>query len=160
MLLADLVQTYLQVFQSQCHVVDWEAFSRNWDAAGRNSDRLSPPNECLALVIQARLFENGTHVIKLTITCNLQAWGARFSDHPVVLGQEGAKSLPKLGDLRSQGGRDFTEVGNRRDKFARAMVDRAIKKLDENGALRKPSAACCSALLLAEFLLTCRSLRI
>jgi hypothetical protein len=131
----DLVQTYLTVFQGQCHVVDWQAFSRNWDAAGRNSDRLSPPNECLALVIQA--------------------WGARFSDNPLVLGQQGAKTLPKLDDLREHVGRDFTEVGNRREKFARAMVDRALKKIDEKGALRKASAATCSALLLIEFLLTC-----
>lgn len=84
-----------------------------------------------------------------------QAWGARFSDHPLVLGQEGAKSLPKLDDLRAHVGRDFTEVGNRREEFARAMVDRALKKIDEKGTLRKASAAGCSALLLVEFLLTC-----
>lgn len=76
-----------------------------------------------------------------------------------MLGHDGAAtSLPRLDDARNSNGRDFTEIGNRRDKFARSMVDRAIKKLDENGALRKPSAACCSALLLSEFFLTCELL--
>jgi hypothetical protein len=56
-----LVQTYLQVFQTQCTVVDWEAFSHNWDAAGRNSDALNPTNECLALVIQVCLFLDRTY---------------------------------------------------------------------------------------------------
>ena len=48
----DLVQTYLRMVQPQCYVLDWGSFARSWDEAGRVSDRLSPTNECLALVIQ------------------------------------------------------------------------------------------------------------
>lgn len=37
------------------------------------------------------------------------------------------------------------------------MVDRALDKMDRNAGWRTPSAACCSALLLLEFLLTCET---
>lgn len=115
-------------------------------SASRSSFRCAPLSLALTLFAADRL----------TLLHSAQAWGARFSDHPLVLGQEGAKSLPKLDELRAHVGRDFTEVGNRREKFARAMVDRALKKIDEKGTLRKASAAGCSALLLIEFLLTCK----
>ncbi|SCV70840.1 BQ2448_3602 [Microbotryum intermedium] len=128
-----LVQTYYSVFQAQMHVVDWPVFQQTWDNAGRNAAAMSPTNEFLAVVIQA--------------------WAARFSDHPVVLGQKGALTLPTLNDVRHHSGRDFTDVGNRREPFARAMLDRALKVCDERGALRKASAACCYALLLLEFLM-------
>ncbi|KDE09035.1 hypothetical protein MVLG_00754 [Microbotryum lychnidis-dioicae p1A1 Lamole] len=128
-----LVQTYYTVFQVQMHVVDWPVFQQTWDNAGRNAAAMSPTNECLAVVIQA--------------------WAARFSDHPVVLGQEGALTLPTLNDIRHHNGQDFTDVGNRREPFARAMLDRALQVCDERGALRKASAACCTALLLLEFLM-------
>jgi hypothetical protein len=54
---ADLVQSYLQVFQMQCHVVDWQLFSKNWADAGRDASRMSPTNEILALAIQVSFLE-------------------------------------------------------------------------------------------------------
>lgn len=91
----------------------------------------------------------------MQLTCSIpQAWAARFSDSPLVLGAEGALTLPTLNDLRTQVGRDFTDIGNRRAPFAEAMVERAMNRFDQVGVLRKASAAGCAALLLLEFLTT------
>lgn len=132
--------------------------------------------------------------------CFVQAWGARFSDHPLVLGISSSNSpssslfpkrereenvyrnissphvhthrlphptshahgnqddaqLPTLASLRSDPNRgDLTQMGNRREAFARGMLGRALDKMDQNGAWRTPSAAGCAALLLVEFLVTC-----
>ncbi|GAA5910710.1 hypothetical protein JCM5296_006820 [Sporobolomyces johnsonii] len=124
-----LIRTFFAVFQPQCPLVDQELFEGAWTLAGRVSENLSPANECLAAVIQA--------------------WAARISDHPLIVGQ-----APTLEDLRNGQGRDFTLMGNRREEFARAMRERALRLVDQKGALRLSSAACCSALSLLEFLVT------
>ncbi|GAA6042007.1 hypothetical protein JCM8097_009142 [Rhodosporidiobolus ruineniae] len=133
-----LIRTYFAVYQPQCPLVDEAMFMAAFEAAGRVTDNLGPANECLALVIQA--------------------WAARSSDHHLVAGP----GAPSLSDLRAPSSspsapgqqRDFTPVGNRRDEFARAMCDRALRAIDEKGLLRTSSTAACSALCLAEFLVT------
>ncbi|GAA5955819.1 hypothetical protein JCM21900_001724 [Sporobolomyces salmonicolor] len=124
-----LIRTFFAVFQPQCPLVDQELFEAAWTLAGRASENLSPANECLAAVIQA--------------------WAARISDNPLIVGQ-----APTLEDLRNRRWRDFTLMGNRREEFARAMRERALRLVDQKGALRLSSAACCSALTLLEFLVT------
>ncbi|GAA5994266.1 uncharacterized protein JCM10292_001966 [Rhodotorula paludigena] len=123
-----LVRHFFDVFQPQCPLVDTPQFIRAWEAAGRVVENLSPANEVLALVIQA--------------------WAARLTDHPHVVGQ----GAPSLQDLRGGEGRDFTAVGNRRDEFARQALQRALDAVDRRGALRLASAAGCAALTLLEFL--------
>lgn len=93
---------------------------------------MSPTGECLCLV--------------------MQAWAARFSDHPSILGV----GAPTLSDVQNQPGRDFSHYGQARDAFATAMLDRALRKVDENGLLRHPTEAGCAALIMLEFLVTCK----
>lgn len=89
--------------------------------------------ECLALIVQA--------------------WAARFSDHPAIIGT----NAPSLQDMRlSPVGTNFAAIGSSRDAFARAMADRAVQAVDEKGALRKASGQTCGGLLMLEFLLTCQ----
>lgn len=49
-------------------------------------------------------------------------------------------------------------VGKLREGFAKSLLDRAIETVDRRAALRTASAACCSALVLLEFLVTCEPL--
>lgn len=133
--LADLVRTFFDMFQPQCPLVDTTLFLQAWENAGRVTENLSPANECLALVIQA--------------------WAARLTDHPAAIGS----GAPTLQDLRNGAGRDFTAVGNRREEFARAAMERAMAAVDRRGALRMSSASCCAALTLLEFLITCAPAR-
>jgi len=100
-----------------------------WNLAGQVAENLTPANECLAAV--------------------LQAWASRISDSPLIVGY----GVPRLEEVRKTGG-DFTIVGNRREEFATAMKERALRLVDEKGLLRISSAASCSALTLLEFLVT------
>ncbi|GAA6054141.1 hypothetical protein JCM3770_003216 [Rhodotorula araucariae] len=125
-----LVRTFFDVFQPQCPLVDVSLFLPAWENAGRTLENLSPTNECMALVVQA--------------------WAARLTDHPAIIGS----GAPTLQDLRNGGGRDFTPVGNRREEFARAAMERALAAVDLRGALRLSSSVCCTALTLLEFLVT------
>lgn len=78
----------------------------------------------------------------------LQAWGARFSDHPSLIGA----FAPSPATIKDSPARDLSEYGQRRDGFARAMADRAFQAIDKRGILRKPSVAGCTALVMLEFL--------
>lgn len=51
-------------------------------------------------------------------------------------------------------------IGNVRDSFARALLEKAVETVDRRAGLRTASAACCSALVLLEFLVTCESLNL
>jgi hypothetical protein len=83
----------------------------------------------------------------------LQAWAARFTDHVSVIGSNG----PTLAELRNGVGQDFTRVGKLREGFAQGVLQRAIETVDRRAGLRTASTACCSALVLLEFLVTCES---
>lgn len=125
-----LIQAYHDLIHTQCPIVDWAHFQVNYDASGRRAEAMSPTGECLCLV--------------------MQAWAARFSDHPSILGV----GAPMLSDVQNQPGRDFSHYGQARDAFATAMLDRALRKVDENGLLRHPTEAGCAALIMLEFLVT------
>ncbi|KAM0788978.1 hypothetical protein ACM66B_003050 [Microbotryomycetes sp. NB124-2] len=133
-----LISTYSTVFQGQCYVIDWDVFTRNWDEAGRQCERLSPTVQCLAYTVQA--------------------FAARFTDHPFVIGSDAR--LPTLAEIQNGPLRDLTEAGNRREAFARMMFERAMRKADETGSWRKTSAASCTAFVLLGFMTTwCNSRR-
>ncbi|KAK4055520.1 hypothetical protein OIV83_000066 [Microbotryomycetes sp. JL201] len=127
-----LISTYSTVFQGQCYVVEWDVFARNWDEASHQSDHLHPTVQCLAYT--------------------MQAYAARFTDHPLIIGQDGR--LPTLADIQNGPPRDLTEAGNRREGFARMMYERAMRKADEVGAWRKTSTASCVSFVLLGFLST------
>jgi hypothetical protein len=97
---------------------------------------LTPANECLAAV--------------------LQAWASKISDNPLIVGY-GVPTLDEIrkdGESAGGGGADYTLVGNRREDFAQAMKERALRLVDEKGLLRISSGAAASALTLLEFLVT------
>ncbi|GAA5987138.1 hypothetical protein JCM10908_001045 [Rhodotorula pacifica] len=125
-----LVRIFFDVFQPQCPLVDETYFMQAWQAAGRDSANLTPALECLALA--------------------MQAWAARFTDHVSVIGSNG----PTLAELRNGAGRDFTMIGKLREGFAKGVLQRAIETVDRRAGLRTASTACCSALVLLEFLVT------
>ncbi|TKA57694.1 hypothetical protein B0A53_00843 [Rhodotorula sp. CCFEE 5036] len=125
-----LIRIFFEVFQPQCPLVDEDYFLQSWQAAGRDSSNLTPALECLALAIQA--------------------WAARFTDHVSVIGSNG----PTLAELRNGVGQDFTRVGKLREGFAQGVLQRAIETVDRRAGLRTASTACCSALVLLEFLVT------
>ncbi|BGP54961.1 hypothetical protein JCM8202v2_002549 [Rhodotorula sphaerocarpa] len=79
------------------------------------------------------------------------AWAARFTDHVSFVGANG----PTLAEVRNgAAGRDYSMIGNVRDSFARALLEKAVETVDRRAGLRTASAACCSALVLLEFLVT------
>lgn len=82
------------------------------------------------------------------LTLVVQAWGARFSDHPSLIGS----FAPSPSNIRTSPIRDLSEYGQRRDGFALAMADRAFKAIDRRGVLRKPSVQGCTALVMLDFL--------
>ncbi|KLT40359.1 hypothetical protein CC85DRAFT_287582 [Cutaneotrichosporon oleaginosum] len=105
----------------------------SWQQAGERSDRMTPAQEVLCAVIEA--------------------WAARFSDHPVVLGigpnkQHNPKLIlaPKSGEIDSL--IDQAEYGQKRLRVCFALVERARKLIDEHGILRKPSLTGVQALAL------------
>lgn len=126
---SELISTFFSVQHQICPLVDQAQFEIAWNLAGHVAENLTPANECLAAV--------------------LQAWASKISDSPLIVGY----GAPGLEDVRKGGG-DLTVIGNRREEFAQAMTERALRLVDEKGLLRISSAAACSALTLLEFLVT------
>lgn len=126
---SELISTFFSIQHQICPLVDQAQFEIAWNLAGQVTENLTPANECLAAVIQA--------------------WASKISDSPLIVGY----GVPSLEELKKGGG-DFTLIGNRREEFAQAMKERALRLVDEKGLLRISSAAACSALTLLEFLVT------
>ncbi|GAA5963875.1 hypothetical protein JCM3765_004048 [Sporobolomyces pararoseus] len=126
---SELISTFFSIQHQICPLVDQTQFEIAWNLAGQVTENLTPANECLAAVIQA--------------------WASKISDSPLIVGY----GVPSLEDVRKGGG-DFSLIGNRREEFAQAMKERALRLVDEKGLLRISSAAACSALTLLEFLVT------
>lgn len=141
------------MFQPQCPLVDEDYFLQAWQAAGGDSSNLTPALECLALAIQVRAESIRRRRSASDNFLYLQAWAARFTDHVAVIGSNG----PTLAELRNGVGQDFTRVGKLREGFAQGVLQRAIETVDRRAGLRTASTACCSALVLLEFLVTCES---
>lgn len=135
---------------SQCPILDWDGFKKSWNAVGQSSEKMSPTGECVSMTIQ--VCDCLISVCREGSNAGVeQAWAARFSDNSLIIGT-GAASLS---DVYKQPGRDFSDCGNARDNFARAMADRVLRMMDARGLLRRPSGAAASALIMLEFLMTC-----
>ncbi|KAK8866084.1 hypothetical protein IAR55_001235 [Kwoniella newhampshirensis] len=128
-----LVKTYFQSVHLSYPAINPESFYLEWARAGQRSDRMTPAQEVLCATIEA--------------------WGARYSDSPVVLGLDPNKSsvAPKV--IQSNG--TFTpgtqaraHWGRARTTVCRALVNRARQLIDANGILRQPSITGVQALTL------------
>ncbi|WWC86440.1 uncharacterized protein L201_001317 [Kwoniella dendrophila CBS 6074] len=128
-----LVKVFFQAVHLSYPALSPEAFYLAWLKAGQRSDRMTPAQEALCAVVEA--------------------WGARYSDSPVVLGLSEAKShaAPKVIQADGTfipGTRARTHWGRSRLAACKALLDRARKLIDDNGLLRRPSITGVQALTL------------
>ncbi|GMK56534.1 hypothetical protein CspeluHIS016_0303740 [Cutaneotrichosporon spelunceum] len=130
-----LVQVYFSSVHLTLPALNPEAFYMSWQQAGERSDRMTPSQEVLCAVIEA--------------------WAARFSDHPVVLGMDPNKPnknrkllLATGADERDALNIDQSRYGQQRLRVCSALVERARKLIDQHGILRKPSLTGAQALAL------------
>ena len=110
-----------------------EGFYADWMRVGQRSDLLSPTQEALCAV--------------------LEAWGARFSDNPIVLGLTGRRALqaPKVFNVDGStlvGGHARAHWGKTRLPVCNALSDRALRLIEVNGVLHRPSVPGVQALSL------------
>ncbi|BEI88931.1 uncharacterized protein CcaverHIS019_0202930 [Cutaneotrichosporon cavernicola] len=131
----ELVKVYFSSVHLTLPAISPETFYRLWKQAGERSDRMSPAQEVLCAVIEA--------------------WAARFSDHPVVLGMNPNEQHtgPKLilateSDHSGSLIVDQSHYGQKRLRVCFALVERARKLIDQHGILRKPSLTGVQALAL------------
>jgi hypothetical protein len=64
------------------------------------------------------------------------AFGARVSDHPLLLGI----SAPRLTELANYAKRDLIDWGRRRQGICESILERAVEKCDALGTFRLPCA--------------------
>ncbi|GAA5911441.1 hypothetical protein JCM5296_004735 [Sporobolomyces johnsonii] len=123
----------LKVVHGQIPVVDFDHLKRELNQVGGNVDALQPDMRCLS------------HV--------LQAWAARLSDHPAITGSN-PKAPTGFRDLLQPAVRSVSDAGATRDRFAKALLERALRSLDETGLWRKPTKSSCATLVVLEMLLS------
>ncbi|GAA5871332.1 hypothetical protein JCM1840_004415 [Sporobolomyces johnsonii] len=128
-----LIEVYEHVVHGQIPVVDFDHFKRELNQVGGNVDALQPDMRCLS------------HV--------LQAWAARLSDHPAITGSN-PKAPTGFRDLLQPAVRSVSDAGATRDRFAKALLERALRSLDETGLWRKPTKSSCATLVVLEMLLS------
>ncbi|WVR06037.1 hypothetical protein IAU60_003065 [Kwoniella sp. DSM 27419] len=128
-----LVKTFFQAVHLSYPAISPESFYLEWARAGQRSDRMTPAQEALCAVIEA--------------------WGARYSDSPVILGLDPKKAAtaPKVIQANGTfipGTRARTHWGRARLSACKALMERARRLLDENGIFRKPSITGVQAMTL------------
>lgn len=104
-----------------------------WEACGRRSDRMNPAQEALCAVVEA--------------------WAARYSDNPAVLGlpYQKAHTAPKVIMADGQflpGSQARAHWGKARLPVCNALLDRAGRIIDTNAIMRRPSITGLQALSL------------
>ncbi|WVQ77101.1 hypothetical protein IAR50_006784 [Cryptococcus sp. DSM 104548] len=129
-----LVTTFFQAVHFSFPAISPESFYLEWMRAGQRSDRMTPAQEVLC--------------------AGMEAWGARYSDNPIVLGLQPhmAQSAPKVimpnGTLKPTGLERRSQWGRARMPACRALIERTRKLVDSTGILRKPSVTGVQALTL------------
>ncbi|WVQ97620.1 hypothetical protein IAU59_004734 [Kwoniella sp. CBS 9459] len=130
---AHLVKVFFQAVHLSYPAISPETFYLDWARAGQRSDRMEPAQEVLCAVIEA--------------------WGARYSDCPVILGLDPKKAdhAPKVIQKDGTfipGTRARTHWGRARISACKALMDRARRLIDDNALLRRPSVTGVQALTL------------
>ncbi|WVQ62006.1 uncharacterized protein L199_000139 [Kwoniella botswanensis] len=128
-----LVKVFFQAVHLSYPAISPEVFYLEWIRAGQRSDRMSPAQEALCAVIEA--------------------WGARYSDSPVILGLSEAKAnaapkVIKADGTFTPGTRARTHWGTARIGACKALLTRAKRLIDEHGLFRMPSVTGVQALTL------------
>ncbi|OCF37656.1 hypothetical protein I316_00783 [Kwoniella heveanensis BCC8398] len=130
---AHLVKVFFQAVHLSYPAISPETFYLDWARAGQRSDRMRPAQEVLCAIIEA--------------------WGARYSDCPVILGLDPQKAdhAPKVIQKDGTfvpGTRARTHWGRARLSACKALLDRARRMIDDHHLLRKPSVTGVQALTL------------
>nr|XP_019015114.1 uncharacterized protein I206_01202 [Kwoniella pini CBS 10737]OCF53895.1 hypothetical protein I206_01202 [Kwoniella pini CBS 10737] len=129
-----LVKTFFQAVHLSFPAISPEAFYLEWAKAGQRSDRMTPAQEALCAVIEA--------------------WGARYSDSPVVrLPRIGGSADPAIKVIKpdgtfAPGTRARAHWGRARITACKGLMKRAKRLIDENGLFTNPSITGVQALTL------------
>ncbi|GAA5971914.1 hypothetical protein JCM11641_001569 [Rhodosporidiobolus odoratus] len=116
---SDLLEVYETVLHPQLPLFDLPSLTTSLEQHQGSFGALPPLQRCYSLIVQA--------------------WAARFSDHPAITGSSAA-SPPSLQDLLStEKIAQVSEAGKARDGSAARMLDRALKAADEAGLMRAAS---------------------
>ncbi|RXK39229.1 hypothetical protein M231_03449 [Tremella mesenterica] len=119
-----LVKVFFHSIHLSLPILSPESFYLQWEKAGQRSDNMSPAQEALCAVIEA--------------------WAARYSDSPVILGMDPkkAKDAPKVitSDGRFLPGTQArAHWGRARLGACNALASRARNLISSNGLLFTPS---------------------
>nr|XP_018267342.1 uncharacterized protein I303_01328 [Kwoniella dejecticola CBS 10117]OBR89500.1 hypothetical protein I303_01328 [Kwoniella dejecticola CBS 10117] len=129
-----LVKVFFQAVHLSYPAISPEAFYLEWAKAGQRSDRMTPAQEALCAVIEA--------------------WGARYSDSPVVRHAAPTQylnhsaSVIQADGTFTPGTRARTHWGKSRITACKALLKRAKRLIDENGVFTNPSITGVQALTL------------
>nr|XP_019049417.1 hypothetical protein I302_03206 [Kwoniella bestiolae CBS 10118]OCF28347.1 hypothetical protein I302_03206 [Kwoniella bestiolae CBS 10118] len=128
-----LVKVFFEAVHLSYPAISPEVFYLEWMKAGQRSDRMTPAQEALCSVIEA--------------------WGARYSDSPVILGMDEAKAhaapkVIKADGTFTPGTRARTHWGIARRGACKALLVRAKRMIDDHGLFRRPSITGVQALTL------------
>ncbi|KAL7419256.1 hypothetical protein Q5752_006093 [Cryptotrichosporon argae] len=139
-----LVKVYFQAVHLSLPAISPETFYLEWRRAGERSDRMTPAQEVLCAV--------------------LEAFAARYSDSPVVLGLDPKKAIDAPKVIQSNGvfipgTQARAHWGRARENVCHALLLRARKLMDLHGVLRKPSVTGVQALTVYSHLLHMTSMR-
>ncbi|GAA5952491.1 hypothetical protein JCM21900_005327 [Sporobolomyces salmonicolor] len=125
-----LLEVYEHIVHGQIPVVDFDYFKRELGQVAGNVDALQPDMRCLS-----------------------HAWAARLSDHPAITGSN-PKAPTGFQDLLQPAVRSVTDAGATRDRFAKALLERALRSLDETGMWRMPTKNSSATLVVLDMLLS------
>ncbi|ODN77866.1 hypothetical protein L202_04980 [Cryptococcus amylolentus CBS 6039] len=129
-----LVTTFFQAVHFSFPAISPESFYLEWMRAGQRSDRMTPAQEVLC--------------------SGMEAWGARYSDNPMILGLQPhmAGLAPRVimsdGTLKPTGIERRSQWGRARMPACRALIERTRRLVDSTGLMRKPSVTGVQALTL------------
>ncbi|ODO05842.1 hypothetical protein I350_04903 [Cryptococcus amylolentus CBS 6273] len=126
-----LIKTFFQAVHYFFPAISPEVFYLEWTRAGQRADAMSPDQEVLCAAIEA--------------------WGAQYSDSPIVLGLSSATSAPKVIDSNgtfAPASENRVSWGQARNGACNALLDRLRRLIDRNGIIRKPTIPGVQALTL------------
>ncbi|TYJ56519.1 hypothetical protein B9479_002766 [Cryptococcus floricola] len=79
----------------------------------------------------------------------IEAWGAQYSDSPILLGLSSATSAPRVIDSNGTFAPAYrVSWGQARNGACNALLDRVRRLIDRNGIIRKPTIPGVQALML------------
>ncbi|WVQ77103.1 hypothetical protein IAR50_006786 [Cryptococcus sp. DSM 104548] len=126
-----LINTFFQAVHYFYPAMSPELFYLEWSKAERRADRMTLGQEVLCAA--------------------MEAWGAQYSDSPIILGLSSASSAPRVigpNGTFAPASEKRVVWGRARHSACNALLDRLRHLIDRNGVIRRPSIAGVQALTL------------